>query len=344
MKSSSFFCGRAVFAAALPLLAACNGSVHVEPADADAVADTLAADVAEDPDPCVVHSVFHDVRAYAPTGDGGEIVATGPAYGANGSAVVHKLDASCQPAWAFHAPPGDTLWILRVASDAAGNVIIAGSHSAASEPDPALRTGGALLLVMLDPGGHERWRVASPLGGRLSRIVLAPAGDVVVSGRAHDLQRGQWFDLVARYDDAGQQRWQRRCGDERARVNDLAVPDAGDVLLAGRFAEPFDFGGGLLTPAHAAGQMSTFDAFLVKLDAAGAHRWSARFGDERSQSLDRVSVDASGEVTVRGRGNGTIDLGGGALSLGESGTFGAGFDAEGRWLWSALDGAASSAP
>jgi hypothetical protein len=328
---------RAPFAAALPLLFACAHSVaDSEPTvflDTPVPPDAAAAD----PEACITGGAFTDVRAYAIGDDGSAVVATGPAYGSAGTAVVRKLDASCKTVWTFQPPPGDTLWILRVAAEPSGDVVVAGGVSSASEQDPELRSGGAVLLMKLDRDGHARWRASTRLGGRLARILLAPAGDIVVSGRVRAPQSGDRFDVVARYDASGHERWEKPFGDSRAHVNDLVVSDAGDVIVGGIFAEPFDFGGGVLTPAHTPDMLDTFDAFLVRLDASGAHRWSERFGDERSQSIDRVTLGANGQISVRGRGNGTIDLGGGPLALGEDGTFAARFDAAGHWLWSGPD-------
>lgn len=329
MKHSFLSSGRVLFAAA-SLLFACNGSIDPEP-----VAAGAAAAAAANPEACVTGGGFKEVRAYAFGADGNAVIATGPAYGARGAAAVHQLDAQCNPVWTYRPALGDTLWILRVAAEPDGSVIVAGSVSSATEPDPDLRSGGALLLMKLDAAGQPLWRANTRLGGRLSRIVLAPAGDVVVSGRASD--QGDRWDLVARWDGAGHELWRKQFGDQRAHVNDLTVSDEGDVLVAGRFSAPFDFGGGVLTPVHGPGNLDTFDAFLVALGAAGDHRWSRRFGDERSQSIDRVAVDAGGVVTVRGRGNGTIDLGGGPLALGSDGTFNATFDADGTWLSSARE-------
>lgn len=296
----------------------------------------LAPDGGADPDPCVTSGAFHDVRAYAPAPSGGEIIATGPALGSNGAAAVQKVDASCQPVWTFRAAPGESLWILRVAADAAGNVFVAGAFSSAAEPDADLRRDGAILLMKLDAQGHPVWRDGSHAGGRLSRVVLAPGGEVVVSGRSHDGQ-GEKADFVARYDANGQVRWRKAMGDGRARAADLAVGDDGETVIGGRFSGAFDFGGGVLTPAHAPGNVDTFDAFLVKYGPAGEHRWSKRFGDDDSQSIDKVTVDGTGRVTVRGRGSGTIDLGGGPITLGQDGTFAGGLDGAGRWLWSGVD-------
>ena len=357
MNRSSFFTYRSPFAALLPLLLACGepapDTIAWKALPNDAGASTIhgpivigsgavtnvggAAPAIEDPDHCVTSGTFPDIRAFMADGHGAELVARGPLYGGHGAAVVQKLDARCNPVWTYTPPAEDTYWFFRLAVDPSGDVVIAGSLSAASEPNAILQSGGALLLMRLDPEGHLRFRSVSTLGGRLMRIILAPGGDVVVSGRAQDTQHGGKWDLVARYDVTGHARWEKAFGDDLARVADLAVGTDGSVLVAGRFSRPFDFGGGLLTPQHTPGDASTFDAFLVKDDAAGNHLWSKRFGDEASQSFDRVTVDASGNITARGRGNGTIDFGGGPLVLGEDRTFSAGFDAAGKYTWSMLD-------
>ncbi|APR76193.1 Hypothetical protein A7982_01540 [Minicystis rosea] len=355
MHRSSFCIHRSPFAALLPLLLACSepdtapvgwkslptdggaSSMH-GPIVVDDGAVTnggvTAPPAVDDPDHCVSSGALHDVRAFMSDGHGAELVARGPLYGGHGTAIVQKLDASCNPVWTYTPPAEDTYWFFRLAVDPSGDVVVAGSLSAASESNSTLRSSGALLLLRLDPSGHLRWRSISALGGRLVRIVLAPAGDVVVSGRAQDTQQGTKWDLVARYDAAGHERWRKPFGDELARIADLTVGADGSVVVAGRFSRPFDFGGGTLTPA---GDESTFDAILVKEDAAGNHLFSKRFGDAASQSFDRVTVDASGNITARGRGNGTIDFGGGPLTLGDDCTFSAGFDASGNYAWSTLD-------
>ena len=46
----------------------------------------------------------------------------------------------------------------------------------------------------------------------------------------------------------------------------------------------------------------------------GKHLWSKRFGDAGTQAANAIAADASGNVIVAGRFEGTVDFGGGALT------------------------------
>jgi hypothetical protein len=97
-----------------------------------------------------------------------------------------------------------------------------------------------------------------------------------------------------------------------------------------------DFGGGPLT--NAGGN----DVFVAKLDGAGNHLWSRRFGDSLNQVGADVKVDASGDIYVTGWFEGTVDFGGGALtSAGGYDVFIAKFDEDGNHVWSQRFGDAS---
>ena len=109
----------------------------------------------------------------------------------------------------------------------------------------------------------------------------------------------------------------------------VALDAAGDVLVAGGLGGPTDFGGGLLTPAGFS------DVVVVKLDPAGHHLWSKRFGDAADQRATQVLVDAAGAVIVTGIFQGTIDFGGGPLSSpGTDTVFLAKLDASGQHVFS----------
>jgi len=90
-----------------------------------------------------------------------------------------------------------------------------------------------------------------------------------------------------------------------------------------------DFGGGLLTSAGES------DAFAVKLDAAGNHVWSKRFGDSSFQEAFGIAADPAGNVVVTGRFEGTADFGGGTmLSHGGQDAFVLKLGSSGNHLWS----------
>lgn len=136
--------------------------------------------------------------------------------------------------------------------------------------------------------------------------------------------------FVASFDAQGAFRWARRFGDAAAQTGvDVALDAAGNVYVTGDFAGAVDFGGGVLTSAGGT------DAFVVKLDSAGALVWAKRFGDGSSQNGRGIAVDGNGRVVVAGGFGGTVDFGGGALtSAGAFDAFVAMFDSGGTPLWS----------
>jgi hypothetical protein len=57
------------------------------------------------------------------------------------------------------------------------------------------------------------------------------------------------------------------------------------------------------------------DIFAVKLDPAGGHLWNKRFGDLGNQFGQAVAVDALGNIVLGGYVSGTVDFGGGPVSV-----------------------------
>ena len=88
----------------------------------------------------------------------------------------------------------------------------------------------------------------------------------------------------------------------------VATDGSGNVVITGLFGDTVDFGGGPLTSA------SHFDVFVAKYDGSGNHLWSKRFGDSLYEIGDSVATDASGNVVITGRFEGSVDFGGGLLT------------------------------
>ncbi len=127
--------------------------------------------------------------------------------------------------------------------------------------------------------------------------------------------------------------WSQRFGDTGFDSGyAIAVDGARNVLVTGWFQGTVDFGGGPLTNA---GGFDSFDIFVAKYDAAGAHLWSQSFGDTDSDRGSAIAVDADDNVLVTGRFQGTVDFGGGPLtSAGSTDIFVTKFDAAGAHLFS----------
>jgi hypothetical protein len=172
-----------------------------------------------------------------------------------------------------------------VASDGAGNVFV----------------GGAGYVAKLDAGGHMLWRITP--GATFRGVAVDGAGNVIVVGwfsGTVNLGIGQLTAtfqdvLVAKLDPSGNTLWNRRFAGPGSEIgNGIAVDAAGNVLVTGTFQSTIDGGGG---PLQGAG---SFDAFVVKLDAAGNHLWSRTIEGSGFDDGNGISVDGAGNAFVTG--------------------------------------------
>jgi hypothetical protein len=105
----------------------------------------------------------------------------------------------------------------------------------------------------------------------------------------------------------------------------LASDAQGDVILAGSFDGDIDFGGGPLP------QTGLHSSFAAKLDAAGSTLWSTGMTADDCEAT-AAAVDAAGDVIVTGFVEGTLVVGGQAVSGGD-GIFVVKLDPSGSLSW-----------
>jgi outer membrane protein assembly factor BamB len=136
--------------------------------------------------------------------------------------------------------------------------------------------------------------------------------------------------FLAKFDRVGTHIWSKRYGDEQEQVgNAIATDSAGAVFIGGSFTGSLDFGGGELV------SRGRYNVCLAKLDHAGQHIWSCRFGDDKYHVLECLAVAPSGNITIAGRFQGSIDFGNGSIASQSSQTdiFVANFSPNGECLW-----------
>lgn len=135
---------------------------------------------------------------------------------------------------------------------------------------------------------------------------------------------------VAKVSNAGAYVWSKLIANSGfGGVQDVAVDSSDNVLVAGVFANPINFGGSTLTSA------GSNDIFLVKLDSSGNHTWSKRFGNANQDHVTSLATDSSGNVIITGTFSGTLSFGGTSLtSAGGNDIFVAKFDSSGNHVWS----------
>ena len=238
-----------------------------------------------------------------------------------------------------------------VAIDGAGNVLVAGTFWGSIDLGGGVLTSAGLTDVFLakfDPAGAHLWsvRFGDTNFQTAASVTVDVSGRVAFAGNFRgtvDFGGGNLTStgasdiFVVVFDAAGAHQWSRRFGAAASDYgNGVAFDAAGNVLLTGSYVGTVDFGGGDLTGAG--GQ----DVFVASFDAAGAHRWSRRFGDFDHQNAWGVSVDPAGRVGVGGVLAGSADFGGGDLvSAGGTDAFVAVFDSLGGHEWSARFGDAA---
>ncbi|MBL8742598.1 MAG: hypothetical protein JNK04_15935, partial [Myxococcales bacterium] len=220
------------------------------------------------------------------------------------------LEGTCTPHPAAEDPEGCMPGTCDGAGSCASGVALAADAIGTAAGDSYV-----IALDVADPGGDVL------LTGFFTNTTNAGGTDLVSAGST-DI-------LVARLDDTGAHAWSKRFGDASDQLaRDVASSPTGDVVISGDIFGSTDFGGGALT---ANGR----DAFLVKLDNAGNHVWSKRFGDGSEQTLNAVGVAPNGDVIAAGDFAGTEDFGGGPLtSAGSSDVAVVRLDAAGNHIWS----------
>jgi hypothetical protein len=88
----------------------------------------------------------------------------------------------------------------------------------------------------------------------------------------------------------------------------VSCDQSGKIYVTGSFQGTSNFGGGNLVSAGGD------DVFVMKLDAAGSHLWSERFGGTAGDVGSGIAVDGPGtNVAVVGYYSGSPNFGGGAL-------------------------------
>jgi hypothetical protein len=207
---------------------------------------------------------------------------------------------------------------LAVAAGRGGELVVAGFFSGRVDfgGGPLESQGaGSGFVAKLDPEGKHLWsrQFSGPGLAVAAALALDAAQNVVVTGTldgAADFGGGRLKSagltdvFVAKLDPEGKHLWSRRFGDTAEQeAGGVAVALDGSVVLAGSFEGTVDFGGGILTSS------GEDDVFVAKLDAAGKHLWSKRFGDAHAQHGRAVAVDAAGNVVLAGDAHGAIDLG-----------------------------------
>ncbi|MCA9623629.1 MAG: hypothetical protein KC731_31625, partial [Myxococcales bacterium] len=289
--------------------------------------------------------------------DGQTVDLGGGPLGGNGfgaDMLVAGFDASCQYLWGhrFASSQGGVQRGMGVARRASGDLVVTGTI--ANPVNFGLGWMGssnvrAGLLVGFDSSGvATESQVFGSDPTMATTVAVGPSGELVVAGcftgpmslGGSMLPSYGGTDLfLAKFDAQGNHAWSLSFGDATnqcsvngvsSAVPSVAVDATGSIILGGSFFGVVDFGGGPLVAVSNAS-----DIFLAKLDPAGVHQWSHRFGTSTLDPGAEVAIAPGGDIVLTGTVYAAIDLGGGVLPHGGSGDmFVARYSSNGAHLWS----------
>lgn len=231
---------------------------------------------------------------------------------------------SCSKAtYAFSYGDGDHIVAPEaVAEDASGRACFTGSFMGTLELGAAgkvtSRSTNAVDGFLFCAGPDGKPLFLRTFGDGVNKqfpyhLAFEPGGDLFWTGLAHgdvDLGDGPRKTnaqdvFIARLDRDGKPRWVKTYGDGAgSQMGLIALPLAGGgVAVGGQAAGTLDFGGG---PRTSAGEM---DAFVVLLDGAGNHVFSALGGGPLRDQVNQLATDGKGRIAIAGEHIGALSLG-----------------------------------
>lgn len=233
-------------------------------------------------------------------------------------AYVGKFDADGKHLWSQRFGDTEGQYVLGLVTDLAGNVYMSGGFQGTINPGNGqlVSAGDAdVFLARLDPKGTAVW------GKRFGDVKLQVPRDLAIDATGRLVISGEMQgtvdfgggpiaapstrSFIAQYDGNGAHQWSKLVGDGSVQTYGVAHDGLGQVLVTGHFSGASDFGGGKLTSE------GSNDIFALKLDAAGKHVWSRRFGDFMSQTAFDIAGSSTGSVAITGQFQGGVNFGGG---------------------------------
>lgn len=245
--------------------------------------------------------------------------------------------------WSGHYGDTNPQTAAGVATDAAGNVYVAGTFYGTIDLGNGMLVSAGMsdiFLAKFDPLGSCVWSkrfgdtdvqspqaIAVDAGGNI--YLCGAFASKVDFGGGSLTSAGNYDVFLAKFDTDGVHQWSMRFGDtDEQESSSVAVDGSGNVFLAGHFLGSINLGGGAFA------SMGGYDAYLAKFDGTGTYLWSKHFGDTGDQTAGGVATDPSGNVVMTGTYSGTVDFGGGPLAASGDDVFLVKLDPSGTHVWS----------
>ncbi|MCP3139232.1 CBM96 family carbohydrate-binding protein [Pyxidicoccus xibeiensis] len=266
---------------------------------------------------------------------------TAPLYGT----FLAKFSPSGRLTWArgFTASYGhgediDHLSVIprAVATDANGSLIVTGFFFGNTNLGGGLLYAGpsstpyndaypGLFIAKYSWEGNHLWSKAYDAGSYGTwgeSLATDSAGNVLLGGYASSTSGGapvlgatsRETPVIAKFSPDGTLLWNRALNGARGTVVGVAALPGDAVAFAGRFNRTFTFAGQTLASSQAnEPDGGNTDVMLGVLEAVGTDRWARRHGDDNTESVTRMVVDAQGNFRLAGTHVDPVNLGGGTI-------------------------------
>ena len=244
---------------------------------------------------------------------------------------VAKFNPQGQALWARSAGSSGSHAGNAIATDASGNVYIAGEmwiRIRFGQIELDSHFDHDIFLAKYNARGDVQWarqlNSFSIAGAR--NLTVDAHGDVIMTGYFDQTCDFDAYPLVAhggqdvflaKFNPSGEVIWAQNFGGHGYEYpRDLAVDGIGNIYITGSFEQTADFGGVTLTTS---GQR---DVFIVATDSAGQVIWAKQAGDTRSDDGYALAVGPANGLVIGGAFVSSMFFDGVAYPAGGSGTDG----------------------
>jgi hypothetical protein len=227
-------------------------------------------------------------------------------------AFAVKLSPSGAHLWSTYLGGANTDQGYGIATDPAGNVIVAGSTYSSGWVlggfDNTYNGGSDAFVIKLNPAGSHLW--ATYLGGTNSdganAVTTDPADNLLVTGSTSstnwisggfdETYNGGSDAFVFKLSPGGLPLWSTYLGGTNGDAGrGIACDAAGNVLLTGTTSS-----GGWAAGGPDLVHDGDSDAFVAKLTPGGAHLWSGYLGGTNTDQGEAIATDGVGRVVIAG--------------------------------------------